>query len=61
MKEKPDIVKMLEEEERLGILQSRVQNSYEELETSDGSSEDAPSETTGFFEGDVEPTANRAS
>ncbi len=61
MKEKPDIVKMLEEEERLGVIQGRVQDSYEESERSDESFEDVPDETVGFIEDDNVEKGNTVS
>jgi len=45
MREKPDIVKILEKEEKLEKLQDRVQNKYEELGMSDESFENVPDET----------------
>jgi PAS domain S-box-containing protein len=50
MKYEPEIIRLLREEERLGKLQSRVQNHYEELETEDKQSSDASDESICFPE-----------
>ena len=48
--DEPGIVKELREAEKLGILQSKTQNAYEELELSEVSFENVPCETVGFVE-----------
>lgn len=50
MKEEPDIVKELREAERLGLLQSKVQDVYEELKIAEESSEDVSNKTVSFTE-----------
>lgn len=50
MNEKPDIVKILKEEERSGMLQSRVQKSYNEVDVHDELFENTPDKTVGFIE-----------
>jgi len=57
MKDKPKIVKMLREEEKLGRFQSNVQSAYEELEMPEELSEDVPEPSVGFVEDDVERIA----
>ena len=54
MKEKPDIVKKIEEEEKLGLFQSQVQSSYNEMSTSEEIPEDTTDETIAFFEDDLD-------
>ena len=49
MNDEPDIVKELKEQEKLGMFQSKTQNTYEEFKAVDESSDDdIPNETVGF-------------
>lgn len=55
MKDEPDIVKELKEEEKLGGLQNKVQNAYEKLElVEEPMQEDIPDKSIGFVEDNVE-------
>ncbi len=54
MKDEPDIVKELMEAERLGMLQSKVQSTYEKLQVLEEQPEDVPDEMSGVCERDVE-------
>ena len=54
MKEDPEIIKLLREEERLGILTSMSQESVEELETPGEVLEDMVDKSIAIFEDDVE-------
>lgn len=63
MKDEPEIIKQLKEEEKLGILYSKVQSAYEELDMFKKPSGDVPDTTVGFIEDDVErkPAGNTSS
>ena len=54
MIDEPDIVKQLREAERLGMLQSKVQSTYEKLQVLEKPPEDVPDEMSGVCERDVE-------
>lgn len=57
MKDEPEIVKELREAEKFGRFQSKIQGAYDELETTEESSEDVPDETIGFAEDAAEGKA----
>lgn len=61
MRDEPEIVKELKEAEKLGILQSKVQSAYDELEMREKPSDDQVDETIVFFEDHVERTAGEDS
>ena len=50
MVDEPEIIKQLRESEKLGFLQNKIQNSYEELESVEESSENISYETFAFSE-----------
>jgi len=60
MKDLPEIIKILREEESIGTLQSRVQTAYQEQMTAEGMPEDSTkkteSRTAQFFEKDIPST-----
>ncbi len=60
MKDEPDIVKKLKEVEKLGGLQSKVQDAYEELEVVEEQSNDIPDESVGFVEDEFEKKTRRS-
>ena len=57
LKDEPDIVKELREEEKLGGLHIKIQGIHEALETAEETTEDVPGLTTDFFEEGVVPKA----
>lgn len=54
MIDEPDIAKQLMEAERLGMLQSKAQSTYEKLQVLEEPLEDVPDEISGVCERDVE-------
>ena len=53
IKDEPEIIKELKKEENLGLLCSKRQGDYEELELTEKYSEDVPVDAAGFVENDV--------
>ena len=50
MAEEPDIIKQLRDAEKLGLVQSKMQSEYEEVESVDQASENIWGETVAFSE-----------
>ena len=58
MQEEPDIVKEIRESERLGLFYTKIQSTYEQLETMDEIHENIPDKTIIFADENREETGN---
>lgn len=54
----PDIVKEMKEQEKIGMLNCRIQDLYEKQELMEETSDNVPDETVSFIEDDIRDTSN---